>query len=100
MDAAINIPEYIRTLNVAEFVIRRKLASADATPFLAHCELDDADRVRFLAAFKSFVHCDADRIPEAFRRWPLTSVWNFAAALSQIYGEDGHAVYAVLDKDR
>jgi hypothetical protein len=98
MGTTVNVPEYIRALGVAEIVIRKKLALADATPFLAHCELDDADRTRFATSFKTFAHGDADRIPDAFRRWPLASVWNFAAALSQVYGEDGHAVYAVLEE--
>ncbi len=98
MDAIVNTPDYIRTLGVAELVIRRKQALAEATPFLAHCELEDTDRIRFATAFKTFLHRDAERIPEAFRRWPLVSVWNFAAALSQVYGEDGHAVYAVLER--
>jgi hypothetical protein len=98
VDAVVNTPDYIRTLGVAELVIRRKQTLADATPFLAHCELKDADGVRFATAFKAFVNRDADRIPEALRRWPLVSAWNFAAALSQDYGEDGHAVYAVLER--
>jgi hypothetical protein len=98
LDAVVDAPDYIRTLGVAELVIRRKQALAEATPFLAHCELEDSDRIRFATAFKTFIHREAERIPEALRRWPLVSVWNFAAALSQDYGEDGHAVYAVLER--
>jgi hypothetical protein len=98
MEAVVKSPDYIRILDAAEFFIRRKSALADATPFLAHCELQHADRTRFATAFKVFIHRDADRIPEALRRWPLVSVWNIAAALSEDYGEDGHAVYAVLER--
>jgi hypothetical protein len=87
----------VTNLNVAEIFIRRNTALADASPFLAHCGLSDADKVRFSRSFTTFIHADAARIPEAFRRWPLTSVWNFANALSASYGEDDHAVYRVLD---
>ena len=90
--------DYIKELPLAELLIRRSLAAADATPFVAHCELDDAHKSRFSTSFKQFLRGDASRIPEAFRRWPLTTLWNFAIALSQDYGEDGHAVYAVLDR--
>jgi uncharacterized Zn-binding protein involved in type VI secretion len=90
--------ESVSALDAAEFVLRRNLSRADATPFLAHCDLVESDRVRFSASFRAFLRGDAARILDALRRWPLVSVWNFAAALSQIYGEDGHAVYAVLDR--
>jgi hypothetical protein len=95
---AVKPPEFIKTLTLAELVIRQKQALAEATPFLAHSELEDADRTRFAAAFKAFVQRDASRIPEALRRWPLVSVWSIAGALSQDYGEDGHAVYGVLER--
>lgn len=98
MEAVTKVPDYIRGLDVAELVIRRKLALADATPFLAHVELSETDRARFASCFAAFVRGDAERIPEAFRRWPLTSAWNLASVLSHGYGEDGHAVYAVLEK--
>jgi hypothetical protein len=98
METLAKIPDYTNTLNAAELLIRRALAHADATPFLAHCELSESDKARFVSSFKTFLLGDASRIPEAFRRWPLASVWNFAVALSQVYGEDGHAVYAVLDR--
>src|SRR5271157_1676714 len=93
-----SVPDHIKELPLAELLIRRSIAAADATPFVAHCELDDARKSRFSTSFKQFLRGDASRIPEAFRRWPLTTLWNFALALSQDYGEDGHAVYAVLDR--
>lgn len=91
-------PEYILALNTAELVIRRALGRPDASPFVAHCEIDEAYRPRFVEGFKKFLAGDGGRIQEAFRRWPLASIWNFAIALSKEYGEDGHAVYAVLER--
>ena len=90
--------ECIVTLNTAELLIRRRLGSEAAAPFLAHSDLSEQDRTKFSNAFKAFLHGDASLIVEALRRWPLTSVWNFANALSHDYGEDGHAVYAVLER--
>ena len=51
-----------------------------------------------MESFKTFLSGDASRIPTAFRNWPLTTVWNFAIALSEDYGDDGHAVYRVLNE--
>ena len=90
--------ELITTLNTSELLIRRRLSSEGAAPFLAHWDLSEQDRTKFANAFKAFLHGDESLIPEALRRWPLTSVWNFANALSHDYGEDGHAVYAVLER--
>lgn len=98
MELRAGIKESIRTLNIAELLIRRELSLVDASPFIAHCKLTEADRSRFATAFREFLAGDGDRIAEGFRRWPLASVWNFAIALSEEYGEDGHAVYAVLEK--
>jgi hypothetical protein len=98
MEVGANTPEYIRGLYAAELIIRRKIALSDATPFLAHCQLEEADSARFASRLKNFLQGDASKIPEAFRRWPLVSVWSFAVALSEVYGEDGYAVYAVLDR--
>ncbi len=98
MERVATVPEYIQVLEAAEFIIGRNVTRADATPFLAHCHLAEADSARFAASFRAFLRGDAGRIPDALRRWPLVTVWNFAAALSQVYGEDGHAVYAVLDQ--
>jgi hypothetical protein len=98
MEGPTTIPDYARQLQIADLVIRRKIALADATPFLAHCQLEEADRAKFAASFRAALRGDANRIPDALRRWPLVSAWNFAAALSQVYGEDGHAVYAVLNE--
>lgn len=90
--------EHIKTLNVAELFIRQKISLAEASPFLAHCSLKEAERAKFSNSFAAFIQADAARISEAFRRWPLVSVWNFANALSECYGEDGHAVYRVLNQ--
>lgn len=98
MDGSPNyISDYLKALPVAEIMIRRGLDRADATPFLAHCELEHAGD-RYLNAFRTFLGGKASRIPAAFRNWPLTSVWAFSAALSEYYGDDGHAVYKVLNE--
>ena len=91
-------PDHVRSLLLAEMLIRRGLALADATPFLAHCEFSENARSRFVASFKTFLNGDAYRIPPALRNWPLATVWNFAVALSEYYGDDGHAVYGVLNE--
>lgn len=90
-------PDHIIKLNSAELLIRRSLESANASPFLAHWDLTDANRDKYVESFKTFLRGDAYQIPRALRRWPLTSVWNFANALSSQYGTEGHAVYSVLE---
>lgn len=92
------LPEHAGTLVAAEVVIRSGLALADATPFLAHCDLGEGARRRYVESFKTFLSGDAWKIPAAFRNWPLTTIWNFAVALSEDYGDDGHAVYRVLNQ--
>jgi hypothetical protein len=98
MSIALKTAGHVNALSTAELMIRRAIAAEDASPFLAHCRLTGTDRIRFAASLKHFLQGDAGLLPEAFRRWPLAGVWAFAQALSESYGEDGHAVYAVLER--
>ena len=97
-DGQDRLPEHIKTLTEGEELIRRRITFADAAPFLAHCELEESTKSRYVESFKTFLGGDASRIPAAFRNWPLTTIWNFSIALSQDYGDDGHAVYRVLNE--
>lgn len=45
-------PEYILILNTAELVVRRALSRPDASPFVAHCAIDEGHRPRFADGFK------------------------------------------------
>jgi hypothetical protein len=92
------MPEHLRTLKTAEIYIRQRAQRADASPFVAHCVPEEAHKLKFRASFVAFVGGDTGRIPEALRRWPLTSVWSFADALSAAYGEEDYAIYRVLDQ--
>jgi hypothetical protein len=91
-------PDYIRNLQLAELLIRRKLALPDATPFLAHCTFENGQGEKFYRSFCRFLDGHASRIGEAIRLWPLISVWNIATILSRDYGDGGHAVWPVLDE--
>ncbi len=92
------MPDYTNTLRAAELVIRRKSQQVDATPFLAHCDLTHDEKHRFFECFKTFLGGKASRLPTAFGKWPLMTVWAFASALSEEYGDDDHAVYRVLNE--
>lgn len=98
MSIALKTAGQINALITAELLIRRAIDREDASPFLAHCPITETDRARFAASLKHFLQGDAGLLPEAFRRWPLTTVWAFAQSLSESYGEDGNAVYAVLER--
>jgi hypothetical protein len=98
MEPGPKLPEHVATLNGAELLIRRLMNKVDAAPFVAHCDLNEADKAKYAAGFRAYLHGEVGRLPEAFRRWPLVSVWNFAVSLSREYGQDGNAVYAVLGK--
>lgn len=98
MSVATEINYHIARLNTAELLIRRALNAESASPFLAHWELSEEDRDKFARSFKLYLHGRADMIPQALRKWPLFSVWNFANALSSDYGMDGPAVYAHLER--
>lgn len=98
MTTEAGIRGHIASLNAAEFFVRRRLGAPDASPFLAHIAMKAEDELKFVSSFRAFVNGDGSLIPEAFRRWPLASVWNVATALSKSYGEENHAVYAVLEQ--
>lgn len=92
------IAEDISVLNATEFLIRRAISRVDASPFLAHCYIRKENVEKGHCSFRKFINGRSGLFTEVFRRWPLTSVWNFAIALSEDYGEDGHAVYPVLER--
>ncbi len=98
-NAARAAPGYLVVLNSSEFLIRRAIGAADASPFLAHCQLGTEQSTKLLRAYIEYVARDPERIPESFKRWPLVSVWAFAQALSKEYGEESAAVYSVLEKE-
>ncbi len=68
-----NPNQILHDLTTAEILLRNRLNKADATPFIAHCEVDEPDRVRFLSAFKLFLSERPERFLDAFRNYPAVS---------------------------
>ena len=95
----VRVPDCIRSLNAAEFIIRRELMKKDdASPFLAHCAFEPDRKEKLTESYKTYLQGNGARVPESFKRWPLVAVWSFANALSKEYGaERDHAVYRVLE---
>ncbi|MDV6225625.1 hypothetical protein R2G56_04935 [Nitratireductor aquimarinus] len=98
MPVAYELNNQLARLNTAEILIRRALNAEGASPFLAHWELSEEDREKFVRSFRLYLNGRAEMIPQALRKWPLFSVWNFAHALSSGYGVDSPAVYAHLER--
>jgi hypothetical protein len=76
-------------LDAANFKLRSSITAPDASPFLGHHILDDAQKERMYAALGTLTHSDVERFIQLFRRCPFVCSWVVSTAVAESYGQDG-----------
>ena len=97
MDTVKNSVAQIRSLGVAEILLRHRLSSADAPPFIAHLDLTETESEELLALCVDRINGRIETLFGLFGSKPAVAIWCVAKSLSENYGEEGHSVYPVLE---
>lgn len=72
-------------LTSVELLIRRRLTAADASPFIVHIGLSEADEAKVRNGLRAFVKGQASNITQALTKFPAASAWLLASDLARQY---------------
>lgn len=81
----------------ADFLLSTRRRSVGAPPFIGLLPLEDGVFKRALDEARQFLSGRADRIDAFFRKFPNLATWLVTRSLSEGYGDDGHAVYPLIE---
>ena len=80
-----NSPNWLARLQAVEIFIRRELTKADASPFIAHVDLNEADEQKIAIGVREFVAGQPRRISQCLIRFPAATAWFLATSLARNY---------------
>lgn len=85
-------------LQSGEMAIRRLLHKPGASPFIAHCEVEEIYAQKLKSGFDEFVQGDIHRVTRLLEICPALGCWFIATTVADNYGESGHEVYGLLER--
>jgi hypothetical protein len=84
-------------LQDGEKQLEKLLARADASPYIAHCELAGELAERLPTAVRVFSCQGFSGLTRLIENWPRLGLWHIASRLTSEYGKGGDsAIYRVL----
>lgn len=83
--APVALPNWHIPLTSVELLIRRRLMAADASPFIGHVSLSEADEAKVRNGLRAFVKGRASNIAQALIKFPAASAWLLASDLARQY---------------
>lgn len=81
----VRLPNWHLPLSSVEVFIMRRLMAADASPFVVHVSLAEADEEKVRRGLRAFTEGQASRIALALTKFPAASTWLLASDLSRHY---------------
>lgn len=81
----------------SNLMLFQQLKHPSTPPFLGLLELPAEMKARAIKRTKVFLGGSAEMIPRLFRNYTYLSGWLVTHVLHDAYGEDGHAVYRLLE---
>ncbi len=85
------------SLQEFESELRKKLAAANAPPFIGLIEVAPEDREWVRELVREKLAGDSRSIPWIFRANPVVSAWSVTGALTEDYGGQDAAVYRIIE---
>jgi hypothetical protein len=82
-------PRWHIPLMSVEVVIRRRLSAADASPFIVHVTLLEADEVKVKDGLRAFAQGRSSNIAKALAKYPAASAWLISTELARHYRSGG-----------
>lgn len=82
----------------ANFILLRQLRLPNTPPFLGLLALPKANADKAIERARTFLSGRPERLPQLFRNFTYLSGWLVTHALNDGYGDDGHRVYALIEK--